>query len=91
MSELEKMRAVKNESISLSRFLDFLSESGYTICRWQEHQRHGPDPSDYTPEGFYPKQNTHEELLAEFFEIDLKKVEEERQALLHELRKGQGL
>ena len=91
MSELEKMHAVKDKSLVLSEFIDFLSESGYTICKWQDHKRHGPDPFDYTPEGYFPRRNSNEQLLADFFEIDLDKAEEEKQALLDNLRKEQGL
>ena len=91
MSELEKMRAVKDKSLVLSEFIDFLSESGYTICKWQDTIRHSDEFGDYTPEGYYPRRNSNEQLLADFFEIDLDKVEEEKQAILDNLRKEQGL
>jgi hypothetical protein len=42
---------------------------------------------DYYPTGHYPYHYQIEELLAEFFEIDLNKVEQERRQILEDLQK----
>jgi hypothetical protein len=41
---------------------------------------------EHWPSGFFPANENIEKLLAEFFEIDLNKVEEERRAILEALR-----
>lgn len=89
MSELEKMRLAQKSSRVLTDFLDWLSENGYAICRWQDYVRHSDELGDYTPSCWHPKRNSHEQLLADFFNIDMKKIEEERRALLESIREIQ--
>lgn len=72
--ELDKIAAVRGESATLSAFLDYLEDDGIILSRYS------------TPEGLLPVYISHEKLLADFFEIDLKKAEEERRAVLEELR-----
>ena len=89
MSEIEKIAAVQDKSNLLSSFIDWLGEKGYTICKWQNTITHSNEIGDYTPEGYYPKQQSHEWLLADYFEIDLQKAEAERVAFLENIRKRQ--
>lgn len=42
----------------------------------------------WRPEGYYPIRKSTEQLLAEFFEIDLRKVEDEKRAMLDAIRKA---
>ncbi len=86
MSELDKMRLARKSSHVLTDLLDWLGENGYAICRWQDYVRHSDELGDFSPEGWFPKHNSHEQLLADFFDIDMKKVEEERRALLESIR-----
>ncbi len=79
--ELDKQLAVQDKSQPIGEFLDWLtSRKGYTVCfykggeSWRE---------------FLPVNKTTETLLAEFFDIDLKKCEQERQALLAEIQAEQ--
>lgn len=78
MSELDKMSAARVDAAIISEFIDFLEENGYAICEVELHDQ------------WWPVRKSYEQLLADYFEIDLKKVEEERRALLEELRKAQG-
>jgi len=79
-SECEKMAEVKDKSQVIGEFLEWLQYfKEMTICKLVE----GEGEMEYSP--IYL--NT-EELLAEFFNIDLKKVEKERCQMLAELRKG---
>ncbi len=86
LSELEKMRQSQNASHVLTAFIDWMYENGYAVCRWQDLTRHSDEIGDLSPEGWFPKHNSHEQLLADFFDIDMKKVEEERRVLLESIR-----
>lgn len=76
MPETERLVAAREQSAVISEFLWFLDDKGWAICR--------PDSSHgvWLETGF-----NREELLAEFFEIDLKVVSEERQRILEYIRK----
>lgn len=75
--ECEKIVACQDRSRTISEFLDWLQEQKYELCMW-----------DNTGVGtFYPLVTSKEKLLAEFFEIDLDKVETERRAILDDIRK----
>ncbi len=67
--ELERMRAVQDESQKIGGFLEWLSEQKINLCEWDG-------------EGLYLTRRKPEQLLAKYFEIDLAKCERERQALL---------
>ena len=71
--ECDKMLAVRDESHTLSMFLDWLIDQGIRLARYDDDDR------------LCPIIKTFERLLAEYFEIDLDKVEEERRALLDQL------
>jgi hypothetical protein len=89
--ECEKLRRVSYTSNQIGEFLDWLrEEKGITLCKWQDTIRHSNEIGDYTPQGYYIVTERTEQLLADFFEIDLNKVEEERLALLNELRGRNG-
>ena len=87
--EHARMRAVLDKSRLLGEFLDWLKqEHGVTLCRWQDFVRHSPELGDYTPEGYYEIRESFEKLLASFFEIDLDKIETEKQAMLESIRES---
>ena len=88
MSELEKMRIAQGQASTLSEFVDWLGENGYAVCKWHEHVRYSDDLGDYSPAGWFPKRESYEELFANFFLIDLKKVDKERAALLESIRQS---
>lgn len=78
--ELDKQRAVieSGASDTLTEFYDWLTdERGYVIAEWDAGER------AYFSIGWSP-----ETLFAQFFGIDLKKIESERRAILEELRNG---
>jgi hypothetical protein len=63
----------------LSGFVDWLNENGYTICTLEE-------TDGYPEQQYFPHRKPYEEIFADYFGIDLKKVEQERQAILAEIR-----
>ena len=91
MTECEKMLAVHEESQSIGEFLGWLQtekkvmfhmehkhksaccKKGENVCGWQGQCGYLHASID--------------QLLAEYFKIDLKKVEQERRQLLKEIRK----
>lgn len=70
--ECEKLKAISDKSNAIGQFLD---ESDYTLCKWDEkHER------------YWPVHESIEQILAKYFDIDMEKVETERRAMLENLR-----
>lgn len=72
--ELDKMKSVQAESQAIGKFLEWLEEKGMFIGRYEN--------DNY----INAISESNEQLLADYFEIDLKLVEKERVALLKEFR-----
>ncbi len=96
--ELDRMSAVQAESNAIGRFMDWLEDvKGYSLAQIHTHddeclQRDaGNFPyyvCGYLNHGLMPVFGaTKEQLLADFFEIDLAKIEDERSALIEHLQK----
>ena len=86
--ECEKLSAVSEESNQIGAFLDWMFEK-YTVCEWiDERDVYDEETGEEwdEPAGFYKVHQSIEQWLAEYFEIDLKKVDKERAALLEWLR-----
>ena len=79
--ECDKMLAIQDKSLILSGFVDWLKENGYAICEQTDYEG-----STYPRIQWVPQRKSYEELFANYFEIDLKKVEQEKQAILAEIR-----
>lgn len=97
--ECEKMHAVKDKSQAIGEFLEWLqAERKVHLCVVHSHsdgcyeeddEFHEDPPKCGCNEGDYlPFHKGTEQLLAEFFGIDLAKVEDEKRALLEFVRKG---
>lgn len=75
--EHDKLRPIQEQSQAICDFLEWLSyEKDMTVCK----------PHDETNE-YFPVFVRKEELTAEFFGIDLKKLDAEKRAMLEEMRK----
>jgi len=73
--EHDKLRAVNDQSQAIGEFLDlFLPKVGIVLM---ERDKYG----DY-----HPTYRTIQSLLAEYFEIDLDKIEAEKRQMLEDLR-----
>ncbi len=79
--EHDKLRHVKDESQAIGEFLDF---GGYVLAEW-----HDPTPRELT-EGYKrqlaPTHQPISRILAEYFEIDENKIEQEKRQMLDKLR-----
>lgn len=69
--ECEKLLAVRDKSSAISEFLEWCEENSIVLRQWRN--------DEFCPEMLG---RSHEELLAEYFGIDLKKVEVERREML---------
>ena len=79
--ELDKLTTVAETSQKIGEFLDWLqSEKHYIIAEWIKDSE-SPQPV------YCGSHGTIEGLLAEYYEIDLNKVEREKQAILDDFRK----
>ena len=87
MPECEKLKAIQERSQSIGEFLEWLcSTKGVSLMVDMD-----ADPDDINGTVQVPMRESKEELLAEFFEIDLDKVEDEKRALLDFIRQQESL
>lgn len=75
--EHTKLRAVSAKSQEIGTFLEWIEEKGWRFATYREDGRQTLDPVYF---------GTKEKLLAEYFHIDLDKIEAEKRAMLDELR-----
>ncbi len=81
--EHEKMKAVSDESQVIGAFLDWIQnerEPTLQLCSMRTIF-HGADVR------FTPTQKSIEQILADYFNINLEKIELEKRAMLEEMRK----
>lgn len=79
-TELEKMKIVEEKSHIIGEFLDWLlNTKGILLCKYSGDYYHNEFPKPLT--------QCEDDLLAEYFSIDLKKAEQEKRAVLEGLRK----
>ena len=78
--EHEKLQKVKDQSQAVGSFIEWLSdEKNFIIAQYLESD-------GYDRAGFRPVNVPVNSLLAEYFEIDQKKLEEEKREMLSILR-----
>jgi len=83
--ECEKLSKVSEEFNKIGAFLDWLSEKEIVLCRWEAND--DENTREYLDDVLLPIRKYRgysgiEQLLADYFEIDLEKVEKERKHLL---------
>lgn len=64
----------------LGDFLSYLQERGIELAVWR--------PNGFGDASLHPVFKRTEEWMAEFFKIDLKKIDEEKSRMLEEIRNG---
>lgn len=73
--ECEKLAKVSEESNKIGAFLDWLKDKGIHLATWEYDE-------DLDDERLFPHREPIQNILAEYYGIDLDKVETERRALL---------
>ena len=68
------MLKVKDRSQQIGEFLEWLTGQGVELCVYHDER------------GYEPVRETTEQLLAEYFDIDLAKVEQEKRAIMKTVR-----
>lgn len=92
------MSKIKDESQSIGAFLEWLrGERGLVIASYHSHTEecgciprdsiNNPANCGYVDDQLQPERIGIQELLAEYFEINLLEIEEENRRLLENLRK----
>lgn len=95
--ECEKLAVVHEESQHLGAFLYIVLSTYGELCVWREKtyydengnvvkNKHDPSIFHVEPEGYYPTRVTIEQILADYFKIDMNLVNEERAILLKYLQ-----
>lgn len=74
--EHEKLKANEASALTLSGFLDFLSEQGWSIAEYPEH-------SDY----LHSIRQGPDQIIGLYLGIDPKKLSKEKDAMVKELQK----
>lgn len=77
--EHQKMKAVKERSQAIGEFLDWAQSEGLYLARYDER---------FHDETLRAISEPFEHILARHFNIDLNKIEEEKQAMIEQLRKA---
>lgn len=75
--EHAKLRAVRSEHASISEFFEWLESNGYEVCKPSKTQN---NLTAVKYDSFRP-----DKIIAEFFDIDAKKLEAEKQAMIASL------
>lgn len=80
--EHEKLRSIMDEAGPIGQFLEWLDTQSIELCRRDDKWINQP---------FEAITERREALLARYFDIDLAKIEDEKRAMLAELREAGGL
>jgi len=82
--EHEKLKLVSSSSHTIAFFLEWLGAQGIALCERYVNPESGRD-------GEYVRvRKSTEDLLASYYGIDLKKIEEEKRAMLDAMREATG-
>lgn len=79
--EHEKLEKVQEVSQRIGEFLEWLGDGGMRICEFQEGPMRSP-----TEGAYWPIRDGITEILARYFDIDMNKIESEKQAMLQAVR-----
>ena len=75
--EAEKLSANHSHTIMIFQFLEHLNERGILLARYSDNGNH-----------LFPIRTSFQSVVYDFFAINEQKLEEERRAMIEELRKS---
>lgn len=84
--EHDKLKEISEISQSIGEFLDFWNSKGLSLYEWVKVQ--DEDDEDRTDSKLLKCNKTIQQLLAEFYEIDLVKLEIEKVKMIEEIRQN---
>jgi len=84
--EHAKLEAIGDKRNAVGDFIEWLSEEGYRIANW--HENECSECSCMADQILLPVMKNTPEMLAEYFDVDLIKIEKEKQAMLDSIRKA---
>ncbi len=79
--EHEKLTAIQEKSQLLGEFLEWARSNGYDFCQMTTQEEGSP----WERVEYQPYRKSVDQILAEFYEIDLRKLEEEKREILASL------
>ncbi len=91
--EHEKLKALDNKNIVCGNFLEWLQDTkGYVLCEEHEHTSYCYDEEgnmncEYGNGDMMPVRLNIESILADYFDINTKKLEEEKDKMLKDMRR----
>lgn len=77
-----KLKNLDGANETIGDFLEWLDENGMVVCQRTDNNVHNL---------YWPVAKSVEQLIAEFFGLDRKKLEDEKRAMLDEIRRANGL
>ena len=86
------MVKVKPQSQAIGQFLEWLGDQNIQLAKYHEHGENCTERArecGYSENDLAPHRESTEAIRARYFNIDLKKVEEEKRALLEEIGTSQ--
>lgn len=91
--ECNKLRIIAPRSQAIGEFLDWLQDRGVVLAKYHNHSASCYDEGvcicGLRKGNLERHRYNIQDLLAEFFSIDLAKVEAEKQAILDEVRRSE--
>lgn len=88
--ECDKLRKVKDKSQVIGEFLEWLTDRGIVLAKLHEHTdgciENGIRECGCSEEDFYPLHRPTDQILAEYYDIDLNKVEIEKREMLRTMK-----
>jgi len=86
--ELDKLKRVQESSQTIGVFIEWLTNTKHLVlAKWKKSVNDDDELVDLLEPVWFGSYGMIETLLAEYFDIDLKKVEIEKQEILEDFRK----
>lgn len=84
--EHEKLKEVQDQSQIIGEFLEWL-RGKYELCEFKDECSECFECGEVV-EGYYPIAFNIEKILADYYDVDLNKLEQEKREMIKSLQKG---